>query len=57
MIDSAKKLGCTIINTKHGAIKVVPPDKKLEMYTCHESDRAIHPLRRYLKNTCRFNVA
>ena len=53
MIDSAKELGCTVINNKHGAIKVIPPDKKLPMYTCHQGSGAIHPLRRYLKNTCK----
>ena len=57
MVDRAKEFGCTVISTKHGSVKVIPKDKTLPMYTCHESDRAIHPLRRYLKNTCKFEVS
>ncbi len=57
MIELAKSNGCKIITTKAGSVRVIPPDKNLPMYTSHESDRGIHPLRRYLKNTCKFQIA
>ena len=56
MLEKATELGCRVIPTKSGAIKVIPPNKVLPMYTCHESDKGIHPLRRYLKNTCNFSI-
>ena len=55
MINIAKRFGCIITTTRQG-FKIIPPDKNFPMYTCHESDRGIHPLRRYLKNTCKFEV-
>ena len=56
MIKIAEGFGCKVLTTKHGAVKVIPPDKNMQMYTCHESDKGIHPLRRYFKNTCKFPI-
>jgi hypothetical protein len=57
MIDQAKAAGCKVLTKKSGAVTVIPSNKNLPIYTCHEGERGIHPLRRYLKNTCKLQVA
>lgn len=37
-------------------LKIYPPDKSLPIYICHEGERALHPVRRYLKNVCKINL-
>jgi hypothetical protein len=56
IIDKAKKAVCTVVSSKSGSVKVYPPNKDLPFYTCHAGERGIHPLRRYLKNTCKISV-
>jgi hypothetical protein len=55
IVNKAKESGC-IITEKSGTIKVVPLNKSLPIYTCHAGERGLHPLRRYLKNTCKLAV-
>lgn len=37
-------------------VKIFPNDKSLPMYVAHRSERAVHPVRRYLKNVCKLDI-
>lgn len=55
MVEKAQQLGCTIID-KGNTLIVRPPNKELGQYTCHKGERGLHPLRRFLENTCKFDL-
>jgi len=49
ILDLARKHGCRI-QDNGGTVKVFPPNPNIQAYYAHRSERAFHPLRRYLKN-------
>ena len=54
LIDKVRALNYRIV--RNGVTyKIYPTDKTLPLFTAHFSDRGVHPLRRYLKNTCKVN--
>lgn len=56
LIDKAIALGCRI-ERNGGTAKVFPPKSiSNQFYTLHFGPTALHPLRRFLKNKCNFNV-
>jgi hypothetical protein len=55
MIEKARGFGCRILD-KGNTIVIFPPDKSLPQYIAHKGEKALHPVRRYLKNTCGFAV-
>lgn len=56
LVELAKKHGCKVQETSKSVIKVMPANKSLPFYSCHAGERGIHPLRRFLKNTCKFPI-
>lgn len=55
ILDIARKNGCRIEDFGL-KVRIIPPDRKISMYIAHRSQRAIHPVRRYLSNICKFNI-
>jgi hypothetical protein len=47
-VEEAKSLGFRI-EEKGNTIKLFPPDPTYPFYTAHRGERAVHPIRRYLK--------
>lgn len=48
MVEEAESLGFRI-DYKGNTIKLFPPDPNYPFYTAHMGERAVHPIRRYLK--------
>jgi len=55
LLKIAIDFGCRVID-KGSKVIFYPPDKNIQPYIAHRSDKAFHPLRRYLKNTCKFMI-
>lgn len=56
LVDRAQKeFGCKV-NFTGNQIKIFPPNQNLAPYIAHRTERALHPVRRYLKNVCGFAI-
>jgi hypothetical protein len=62
IIKISKELGCEVNDGGGNVVKITPPRHvtqnlpvSLRQYTAHRGEQGIHPLRRYLKNYCKFN--
>ena len=51
MLDMLPRLGFRL-EFGGNCVKIYPPNKSKSSYTAHYGERAFHPVRRYLKNTC-----
>ncbi len=55
ILDKIIELGFRV--EKNGVLlKIYPPDKTKPFYSCHLGERAYHPIRRYIKNTCGIKI-
>jgi hypothetical protein len=54
LFERAREFGCRV---QDSGVKVIifPPDRKVQPYIAHKSERAFHEVRRYLKR-CGFSV-
>lgn len=46
LLRELTKAGCRIERTNKSSIKIFAPNGR-DMYTCHEGERAFHPVRRW----------
>lgn len=60
VIEKARLLGFTCTE-KDGKVVIIPPEyvraklpPSLKQYIAHVGERALHPVRRYVKNQCGF---
>lgn len=49
MFKELNRLGFDVHQKKSGTYVIVPPDKKLPVYSTHGTESAIHPIRRDFK--------
>ena len=56
IIDRAKAIGFRTVDKKNGILIIPPQNSKTQMpYLAHLTERALHPVRRYVKNQCGFS--
>jgi len=55
LLDKAQKFGCRVEDCGN-SVRIYPSNKSIQPYIAHKGERALHPVRRYLKNTCGFLI-